>query len=153
MPEGVPASRIMILSKGGLISIIDLTNGKAIMDWPEELSLSGMALVALFLRFVYEYKESIITFDKIVEKSSDDMISIFYDQGHKLIKSPLWVAYVSENSDYLVVAEYKQKIHMPMIINLLRQIADGLEDIPEDSALVSKVTMKLIEKYLKSLME
>ena len=150
MPSDVPAMRIMILSKGGLISIIDLTNKKAITNWSEELSLSGMALVALLLRFLYEYRENVITFDKILEKSNDDLISLFYDQGYKLISSPMWVAYISENSEYIAIAEYNKKTNTPIVINLLKYIIDHLEDLPEDSLLISDATMKLISEYSKS---
>lgn len=150
MPSDVPAMRIMILSKGGLISIIDLTNKKAITNWSEELSLSGMSLVALLLRFLYEYRENVITFDKILEKSNDDLISLFYDQGYKLINSPMWVAYISENSEYIAIAEYNKKTNTPTIINLLKYITDHLKDLPEDSLLISDVTMKLISEYSKS---
>jgi len=150
MPSNVPAMRIMILSRGGLISIIDMAKERAITSWPEELSLSGMALVALLLRFLYEYRENVITFDKILEKSNDDLISLFYDQGYKLINSPMWVAYVSENSEYIAIAEYNKKTNTPIVINLLKYIIDHLEDLPEDSLLISDATMKLISEYSKS---
>ena len=150
MPSNVPAMRIMILSRGGLISIIDMAKERAITSWPEELSLSGMALVALLLRFLYEYRENVITFDKILEKSNDDLISLFYDQGYKLINSPMWVAYISENSEYIAIAEYNKKTNTPIVINLLKYIIDHLEDLPEDSLLISDATMKLISEYSKS---
>ena len=153
MPSNVPAMRIMILSRGGLISIIDMAKERAITSWPEELSLSGMALVALLLRFLYEYRENVITFDKILEKSNDDLISLFYDQGYKLINSPMWVAYVSENSEYIAIAEYNKKTNTPIVINLLKYITDHLEDLPEDSLLISDATMKLISEYSRSIEE
>ncbi len=139
-----PVSRLLIFTKGGLLGIIDFSKERVefLLEWPEEVSISGMALVATLMSILDKKDDPIITFKDIMNYASPDVKILFGEKGIKLLKKPLWMAYVGKDSDYIVIAEYNTENDKYLVVDFLRQLVSFLKDIPEEAILVCTETLK-----------
>jgi len=116
--------RILVFSGGGLVSVIIFENSEAIIliDWPESVTLQSMALVA-------------------------KMYNVYRETGRRVIFRSSWVAYIPEDSDYIVVAKLKQKKYLLPVVGLIRRIGKALKDVPEESSLIGELVVDIFKKY------
>lgn len=118
--------RILVFSGGGLVSAVFFSKNKAeiLIDWPETMTLQSMKLVAKILNM---YRET----------------------GQRVIFSGLWVAYIPEQSEYIVMAKLKNKRYLLSAVGLVRRISKELEGIPEETNLIGELIVKLFKKHFK----
>ena len=116
--------RILVFSGGGLVSVIIFEDNEArvLIDWPESIALQSMALVA-------------------------KIYNVYRETGRRIIFRSSWVAYIPEDSDYIVVAKLKQKKYLLPIVGLTRRIGKALKDVPEESGLIGELVVSIFREY------
>jgi len=116
--------RILVFSGGGLVSVIIFEDNEArvLIDWPESITLQSMALVA-------------------------KMYNVYRETGRRVIFRSSWVAYIPEDSDYIVVAKLKQKKYLLPVVGLTRRIGKALKDVPEESGLIGELVVSIFREY------
>ncbi len=139
----VPISRLLIFTKGGLLGIIDFRGQvKFDLEWPEDVSINGMALVASIISVLEKIKKEVITFEDIMNHAPPEAKILFGERGSKVLKTPYWLAYTDDSTDYLFVAEYIKEDVKEDVVNFLRKLAKHLQDIPEEAILVCTEALK-----------
>ena len=116
--------RILVFSGGGLVSavVFDDDKAKILVDWPESVALQSMALVA-------------------------KIYNIYRKTGRRVIYQNLWVAYIPEDSDYIVMAKIEHKKYLLPVVGLIRRIGKSLSGAPEESSLIGELVVNMFKKY------
>lgn len=116
--------RILIFSGGGLISIVSFNenNAEIWVNWPEDVTLRSMKLVA-------------------------DMLNLMQKTKRRIVHNGLWVAFISEQSEYIVMAKVREKRYILATVGLLRRIAHALREFPEESTLIGERVVDLFREY------
>ena len=140
----VPISRLLIFTKGGLLGIIDFRKEKVKFDleWPEDISINGMALVASIISVLENVNKEVITFEDIMKYASSEAKILFGERGSKILRTPFWLAYTNDIVDYLFIAEYVREDVKQEVIDFLKKLADHLKDVPEEAILVCTEALK-----------
>ncbi|MEM4533873.1 MAG: hypothetical protein QXY55_01945 [Candidatus Korarchaeota archaeon] len=117
--------RIFVLSYGGLVSAIYIKDSEAdiLIDWPKEYSINVMKLVAHVLREQEQKNLNILLRDK-------------------------WLAYVSDpdKSSFIVLARVKNKGHKLLALSLIKQLAEFIKDLPEESTIVGEKVVEFLQR-------
>jgi len=139
-----PISRLLIFTKGGLLGVIDFTKEKVEfhLEWPEDISINGMALVASLMNVLEKNKKEVITFEDILKYASPEAKILFGERGSRVLRKPFWLAYTNDTVDYLFVAEYEVKELRDQVVDFLKRLAAHLKDVPEEAILVCTEALK-----------
>lgn len=139
-----PVHRLLIFTKGGLLGIIDFSKERVefLLEWPEDTSISGMALVATLMSILEKKNSRYVTFEDVMQYAPPEIKILFGEKGIKVLRKPLWVAYIGEDSDYIIIAEYKKSEDKDVVIDFLRRLSSFLKDIPEEAILVCTESLK-----------
>jgi len=115
--------RILVFSGGGLVSVVVFENHKVkiLVNWPQSVTLQSMSLVAM-------------------------MYNIYHKTGRRIIFYKRWVAYIPEDSEYIVMAKLRHKGYLLPIVGLIRRISKALKGAPEESSLIGKLVVKMFRK-------
>ncbi|MCR8471606.1 MAG: hypothetical protein NDP23_02340 [Crenarchaeota archaeon] len=117
--------RIFVLSYGGLVSAIYIKDSEAdiLIDWPKEYSINVMKLVAHVLREQEQKNLNILLRDK-------------------------WLAYVSDpdKSSFIVLARVKNKGLKLLALSLIKQLAEFIKDLPEESTIVGEKVVEFLQR-------
>lgn len=117
--------RILVLSGGGLVSAVVLSNGEAriLINWPEEYSVKAMKLVACILS----------------EQGRRDM-SIF-SRGS-------WLAYVPNHDDggFIILTRVKDERYKLLALGLTARLAEFLKGLPEESSAIGEKVVEFLQK-------
>jgi len=120
--------RILVLSGGGLISVVDVIGDMARIwiDWPEEYSVKAMKLVAQILN---EHKRR---------------------QSSIILHEP-WVVYVpnSDGTDFLILARAKDKRFLFLVVGFIRRLARALVGLPEESNMIGEKVVEFLQNHLR----
>ena len=116
--------QILVFSGGGLISIVSFKNEHAEIwvNWPESVTLKSMKLVA-------------------------DILNLMQRTKRRIVYNNLWVAYVSEQSEYIIMAKIREKRYVLPSVGLLRRIARAISELPEESNLIGEKIVELFKEY------
>mgnify|MGYP000565996166 CR=1 FL=1 len=139
-----PIYRLLIFTKGGLLGIIDFSKDKVEfqLEWPEDVSISGMALVATLINVIQRHNSNVICFEDIMKYAAPEAKVLFGEKGARVLKKPLWLAYVPENSDYILVAEYYRREDRDKVVEFLEALSAHIRDVPEESIMVCTEALK-----------
>jgi len=120
--------RILVLSGGGLVSVVDVHGDIANIwvDWPEEYSVKAMELVAQILSEQKRRQSSIILHEP-------------------------WVVYVPDSNgvDFMVLARARDKRFLFLVIGFLRRLARVLAGLPEESNIVGERVVEFLQKHFR----
>ncbi|MEX0567551.1 MAG: hypothetical protein Q6363_000120, partial [Candidatus Njordarchaeota archaeon] len=143
--------RILIFTKGGLLGIVDISkeNVEFKLEWPEDFSINGMALVATLISVFQISKQSVITFDEIMKYAPAETKILFGERGIKVLRKPYWLAYISENSDYILVAELDSSGNRESVIRFLKELSEHIRDAPEEAIMVCTEALQFAWERLK----
>lgn len=143
--------RILIFTKGGLLGIVDMSKEKVefMLEWPEDFSINGMALVAALVSVYQVSKQNVITFNEIMKYATPDTKILFGERGIKVLRKPYWVAYLAEDSDYILVAELDSAKDTNNAVNFLRDLSKRIRDAPEEAIMVCTEALQFAWSRLK----
>lgn len=120
--------RILVLSGGGLVSVVDVRGDIANIwvDWPEEYSVKAMELVAQILSEQKRRQSSIILHEP-------------------------WVVYVPDSNgiDFMVLARARDKRFLFLVIGFVRRLARVLAGLPEESNIVGERVVEFLQKHFR----
>jgi len=139
-----PVHRLLIFTKGGLLGIIDFSKERVefLLEWPEDTSIGGMALVATLMSILEKKNSRYVTFEDVMQYALPEIKILFGEKGIKVLRKPLWVAYIGEDLDYIIIAEYKKSEDKDIVIDFPRRLSIFLKDIPEEAILVCTESLK-----------
>jgi len=118
--------RIYVFTGGGLLSIVQIKNNEArvLTNWPEEVSLSAMSVVAYMLK---EYQET----------------------KNRVVIHKDWIAYIPEESNFIPMVKISNKRYLLATIGFIRRLSLKLKDLPEECRTVAEAIISIYEKHFK----